>query len=441
MSSATAVAELVRALEDAGVVVGANPAAYAVAGREPLAVAYPATIDELSAALHVATRQDAAVVPWGGGTRMGLGAPPSRYRFALDLRGMGSVVAHEPADLTVTVEAGCTIAALQAALARAGQWLPMDPPLPDRATVGGTLAAGLAGPLGAGFGLPRELVIGMRAVLADGTMVKSGGNVVKNVTGYAMDRLHVGGLGTLGVIAEATFKILPLPQAEATVIAGFTTPEAAAAACAEVSALGLPILAAEALAPGATRGAVGIDGGEWALTVRVAGRKSAVTRSVDAWGPACRRQGSAGVETVEGEESRAVWERVADLGFGHGPPSLAVRIAVPPLRGPEAADAARRCAPHALVALSVPRGVVRLADPDGGAATDASVASFLESEGEGLRAQVAAMGGSLTIECRRPIPDVDAWGPPGDGFRVMGGLKEQYDPQGILNPGRFLGGL
>ena len=195
----------------------------------------------------VASQLGAAVVPWGGGTRQGLGAPPSSYHLALDMRGLNRVVAHEPADLTVTVQAGCTVGALQDALTRESQWLPLDPPLPGRATVGGTLAAGIAGPLGTGFGLPREMVIGMRAVLPDGTVVKSGGNVVKNVTGFAMDRLHVGGLGTLGVIAEVTFKIVPTPRKEATVVAAFATAQAAVDASAGVASIGLPMLSIELL--------------------------------------------------------------------------------------------------------------------------------------------------------------------------------------------------
>lgn len=421
MSSAAATAELVRALEDAGVALGDDTAPFALAGVEPLAVAQPTTVDELSATLAAATRQGAAVVPWGGGTRMGLGAPPSSYHLALDLRGLVRIVAHEPADLTVTVQAGCTIGALQLGLAQAGQWLPLDPPLPDRATIGGTLATGIAGPLCAGFGLPREMVIGMRAVLADGTVVKSGGNVVKNVTGFAMDRLHVGGLGTLGVIAEATFKIVPIPRAEATVAAVFASAEHAAAACAEVAGLGLPTLAVELL-----------NEGPYRLLARVAGRSSAVTRSVDACAAACSANEALAVETFEGDESGALWRRVADLGWEQGPPALAVRAAVPPSQG-VAAMAALDGAPQA--ALSATRGVARAAWADDAVPDDA--AEYIAE----LREEISELGGTVVVESREPLDGVEPWGPPGDGFEVMRGLKQQYDPQGILNPGRFLGGL
>ncbi|MCY4623750.1 MAG: FAD-binding oxidoreductase [Chloroflexi bacterium] len=456
MSNVTA-ADLHRALQDAGVAAGADTAPYALAGAEPLAVALPATVEELSAAVAAASGLGAAVVPWGGGTRQGLGAPPASYDLALDLRGLDRIVAHEPADLTVTVQAGCTAVALRAALGRAWQWLPMDPPLPDRATIGGTLAAGSAGPLGTGFGLPREMVIGMRAVLADGTVVKSGGNVVKNVTGFALDRLHVGGLGTLGIIAEATFKIVPLPQKEATVIAAFASAEAAAAASAGVASLGLPMLSIELLNEAAwakaTEGLsilpepvsaaavqpVNPDAQEglgdertWHLVARAAGRPVSVSRSVDAWAAACQSHGGAAA-WLQDAESAALAGSVADLGWHDGPPDLAVRISVPMSRG--AAVLGVLADARLAASLSVTRGVVRAAWAGDAMPDDAS--SYLNE----LRERVAGLGGTVVVESRTPIDSVDPWGPPGDGFEVMRGLKEQYDPQRILNPGRFLGGL
>ena len=456
MSSVVA-ADLHRGLENAGVGRGADPSQYALAGREPLAVALPTTIDELSATLAVASQLGAAVVPWGGGTRQGLGAPPSSYHLALDMRGLNRVVAHEPADLTVTVQTGCTVGALQDALTRESQWLPLDPPLPGRATVGGTLAAGIAGPLGTGFGLPREMVIGMRAVLPDGTVVKSGGNVVKNVTGFAMDRLHVGGLGTLGVIAEVTFKIVPTPRKEATVVAAFATAQAAVDASAGVASIGLPMLSIELLNDAAW--AKAIDGlpvrpepimasavqpvhpepveglsatGAWHLVARVAGRHTGVSRSVDAWAAACESHGAAAA-WLEDAASGALAGSVADLGWADGPPAFAVRIAVPPAQGAAALDVLGDAPPAA--ALSVTRGVVRAAWAADAMPDDAS--AYVGA----LRERVAELGGTVVVESRAPIVGVEPWGPPVGGFAVMDGLKRQYDPQRLLNPGRFVGGL
>lgn len=441
MSSALSSAELVPALEARGVplAAGSSPACT-LSGVEPLAVASPTTIEELSAALAAASELGAAVVPWGGGTRQGLGAPPSRYHLALDMRGLSRIIAHEPTDLTVTVQAGCTVGALQAALGQAGQWLPVDPPLPARATVGGTLAAGIAGPLSAGFGLPREMVIGMRVVLPDGAVVKSGGNVVKNVTGFAMDRLHVGGLGTLGVIAEVTFKVVPVPRKEATVIAVFDTAAAAADASTGVASIGMPLFSVEALNPAAwarvTPSGAGRDpdgaATEWRLVARVGGRPAAVTRTVDAWAAACHEHGTS-VDWLEDADSRTLADRLAGLGWEDGAPALAVRIAVPPSQGPAAMAALGDAG--AAASLGVTRGVVRAAWPAD--ALPPEPAAYIAVLGE----QMAALGGAVVVESRSPIDGLDPWGPPGDAFEVMRGLKEQFDPLGILNPGRYVGGL
>ena len=152
---------------------------------------------------------------------MEVGRPPERLDAVVEVSHLDAIVEHNPADLTVTAQAGIIVAGLQRVLGEEGQFLAIDPPLPDRATIGGTLASGADGPLRWHYGHPRDSVIGMRVVQADGTVTKSGGQVVKNVSGYDMSRLHIGGLGTLGVIAEVSFKLTPLPQRQATLLGGF----------------------------------------------------------------------------------------------------------------------------------------------------------------------------------------------------------------------------
>ncbi len=144
----------------------------------------------------------------------------------VDLSALSRILEHTPEDMTVTVEAGATLAALQRALAALGQWLPIDPPHPERLTVAALLDTNASGPRRAGFGTIRDYVIGLRVALADGRLVRSGGKVVKNVAGYDLMKLFIGARGTLGVIVEVTFKLLPLPEAEAFVQAHFGTLEA-----------------------------------------------------------------------------------------------------------------------------------------------------------------------------------------------------------------------
>src|SRR5262245_55087975 len=168
--------------------------------------------DELAGALREAAERDQPVVPWGAGTLQHLGAAPPPGALTLHTGALDRIVEYNPADLTITVEAGVPLGAIQEALRPHGQWLPWDPPASTEATVGGLLAAGASGPLRLGYGTPRDWVLGMRVALGDGRLVKSGGKVVKNVAGYDAHKLHIGALGTLGVIVAATFKVAPLPE-------------------------------------------------------------------------------------------------------------------------------------------------------------------------------------------------------------------------------------
>jgi glycolate oxidase FAD binding subunit len=429
------VAALEQALPNAGLVAGANLASYAVKGAQPLVVARPDSIEGVSIVLTAASRLGAGVIPWGGGTRMGLGNAPNRYHVALDMQGLNSVVEHRPADLTVTVEAGCTVQTLQDTLRESGQYLPIDPAMQAQATIGGVLAVGTGGPLSAAFGLPRDLVIGMHAVLADGSMVKNGGIVVKNVTGYAMDRLYIGSMGTLAVITEATFKVTPLPRAEATVSASFGSVVDAVAACNAVAAQGLPLLAAEVLNHAACARA-GLDGvtGKYQLLLRVAGRFSAVTRSVDACASACHDHGADAVTSMDDAASAALWKSVANIGWESGPPALALRLLGTPAQGAELMALVGTDS-DAAVTLSATRGVVQASWASD--ATPDDVGGYLA----GLRTSASIMEAQVVVESQSSLEGVDAWGLVPDGFAVMRQLKEQYDPQGILNPGRYVGGL
>ncbi|MFI6812242.1 FAD-binding oxidoreductase [Nonomuraea sp. NPDC050328] len=174
-------------------------------------VALPESTEELAAVLRACAERGLAAVPVGGGTKLDWGGPPERCDVLLDLCCLDRVLEHAAGDLVVRVQAGLTLDRLAAALAAAGQELALDLPLPG-ATVGGTLATGLAGPRALRYGTPRDLLIGITVVLADGTIARSGGKVVKNVAGYDLGKLFTGSYGTLGVIAEATFRLHPLPQ-------------------------------------------------------------------------------------------------------------------------------------------------------------------------------------------------------------------------------------
>ena len=207
-----------------------DPALDSVDGVRPglcLGVDSP---DAVAAALAICHRLGAVVVPRGGGTHLGLGMPPARVDVLLDLSGLSKVIEYRPEDLTLAVAAGARLQDVQRLLADAGQMLALDPAGGAAATVGGMVAANLSGPRRAGSGTARDLVIGLEVAGLDGLVTRSGGMVVKNVTGYDLPKAHIGAFGTLGVITRVNLKITPRPAVERTLVVPLADPAAAGSA-------------------------------------------------------------------------------------------------------------------------------------------------------------------------------------------------------------------
>jgi glycolate oxidase FAD binding subunit len=240
-----------------------------VDGLRPAFVVKPESHDQVAAALQIASEASAALVPWGGGSHMSLGNPPSRYDLALDLTLLDGVEEYQPADLTVTVEAGVRLPALQETLGQHGQWLPLDPSASAAPTVGGVLATNASGPARVRFGTARDLVIGMTVATAGGDIVKSGGRVVKNVAGYDLAKLHIGALGTLGVIIQVSLKVAPLPAVSASLVTGALDPAVAVRLASDIDKAGLAINGLAVLGMGE----------HLATAVRLAGSRAAVEKS------------------------------------------------------------------------------------------------------------------------------------------------------------------
>lgn len=188
---------------------------YAVLGRQPTQVFCPASPEE--AAAFVRKNAGKALIPWGGGTRQSLGYPLERYDAALVTTGLTQITEYEPADLTITAQAGVTVTQLQAVLAPHGQYLPLDIARPDLQTLGGVIAARANSLRRFSNGSVRDSLLGVSVINCRGERIKGGGKVVKNVAGYDLPKLYCGSLGTLGLITEASFKVAPLPEASATV--------------------------------------------------------------------------------------------------------------------------------------------------------------------------------------------------------------------------------
>src|SRR6266852_5620816 len=201
------------------IVAGPGATPYVVDGKLARAVVFPGSVEEVSTTMAFASAEGLKVVPWGSGTKMALGGIPDRVDLVVVLSRLNGVVDYEPADMTATFRAGSLLKEAQAILGRNGQFIGLDPPDADLATLGGILATNSSGPRRLRYGAARDLLIAIRVVHADGKVTKGGAKVVKNVTGYDMNKLYIGSLGTLGIIVEATFRLHPKPAVEKTCLA------------------------------------------------------------------------------------------------------------------------------------------------------------------------------------------------------------------------------
>jgi glycolate oxidase FAD binding subunit len=356
----------------------------------------PGSIDELSRVVSDAASRGLAVGVRGAGSKAGWAAPGEPVDLTIDTRGLDQIIEHAAGDLVVTARAGVTLAALQNRVAAAAQWLALDPP-ENGATLGGVVATAASGPRRLLFGTPRDLLIGITVVLADGTIAHSGGKVVKNVAGYDLGKLFTGSFGTLGVIAECTFRLHPLQPARRVVTAAPADPAAAASLV---------------FASGAVPSALEWDG--QTLT--------AVFESIES---AADEQSADVATAIDGDVSDAL-----PAGFGERPPGpvrLKLTHRLGALREVLAVVASRL--PEASVRAHVGSGVVWVGADD-------------LAELSALRDGVAAYDGGVVVleapaEAKR---DVDVWGPV-RGLPVMRRIKEQFDPDGRMSPGRFVGGI
>lgn len=368
---------------------------YAIHGVTPAEAARPSSTEALAETVRAAHDARRAVVLWGGGTRMAIGEPPSRYDVAIDLSGLSGIVEHSPADLVCTVRAGTTLAELSEALAPAGQRWPIEVADPRRATVGGTIASAAPSASRLRFQHPRDWVIGCTAVLGDGTIARAGGRVVKNVTGYDLTRLYSGTYGTLAAIAEVSLKLIAVD--EATVTLSLRDDDAARMRDIALRARAHPV---EAIV--LTVGTPAGGGAE--LHVRLAGSAAAVSR--------LRADLTRIAPFVE-----AAGDPIGRVASGVESSSHIARLAVAP--GHEADDL------RASLIAYIGAGV-----------------AFIGGDVDSLRdrrTSLEASGGALVLE-RASLEEKRAlgvWGRPRMPASIAHALKSRFDPRDVLAPGRM----
>jgi glycolate oxidase FAD binding subunit len=442
VSSPVAITRALEEIVGRGQVV-TEPSALAAAAVDavvPRWIARPGSVDQIARVLALATAESLAVSPRGGGTSLGLGYPPSRLDLVLDLGRLDAVLDYVPEDMVASVQCGISLDALAGRLGQHGQRLPLDPAPGGGRSVGGVLATAASGPLRLRYGTGRDLLLGVRFVQADGVITWGGARVVKSVTGYDVPKLLVGSLGTLGVLAEATLRLHPIAPAWGAWLWAFDAiPPAAAFLAAVVDSAIQPerLVLLDAGAMRAT-GETGEPGRASAVAISVASVAEAVSAQREALTALATRHGGRMREIGAG-----AWSR---LGAALAGP-IVIRLAGEPAR-----------LGHWLAALEhVARdgdiGVVSVGEAGGGVLRASlrapegdglPAATWLAGAVSGLRAALASEGGSLVVErAPRAVKDtVDVWGPVGpEALALMRRLKSEFDPAGILNPGRFVGGL
>ena len=376
----------------------------------PLPVERPASVAELCELVTRTRASKHGLYPVGGRTTLDLGLPPSKPGVACDTTALNAVIDYPARDMTITVQAGVTVAALQAELAKEGQWLPVDVPSPEKATLGGAVAVNASGPRRLGYGTLRDYVIGISFVTDDGTEVKAGGRVVKNVAGYDLMKLQIGALGTLGVVTQLTLKVKPKPEASATVAFGCDSASLGgvldALAASKTRPVAVEVLNQTALRSTNIAAAISAD---WVVLVGFEEKAAAVSWQV-----------SALLDELKAAPVRDVVE-IPDTSFSTTLSALQLRpesrfigkVSVLPSK---VAETLQQLPPASLVHAHALTGVIWVhtdeALPDGAAAR------------------------RCPGDRKKSLP---VWGAPPAGWELMRHIKKTLDPDNVFNPGRLFG--
>ncbi len=401
---------------------------YAVFGQVPAQVACPESLAGAQEIVRAASGQ--GIVPWGGGTRQHLGYPPRQYALALSTTLLNRITEYEPADLTVTAQAGVTMAQLQEVLAANGQFLPLDVALPEQQTLGGVIAARAGSLRRLAWGSVRDSLLGVTVINNRGEIFKGGGKVVKNVAGYDLPKLYCGSLGTLGLITEATFKVAPLPEASATALLPLDAHHNSEDVLDRLLGSDLAPSFLFLLNPDAARAVLPLAGEAQYVVVGFDGNSEAVAWQVE----------TLGAGALDEPTAFSVRARLRDFALDDAPMTAVFHI----LSSQVGAFSrmvewtARRAGFTAQVAADAALGLM--------------TAHFAPLRDEAdwplfyadLKDKADRCGGSFILE-RMPdelrAQDMPVWSPLLPDFALMARLKEMFDPAGMWNPGRFVGKL
>jgi glycolate dehydrogenase FAD-binding subunit len=476
------VAELRQILEELTEIAGqdrlkADPAAtaqYAVDGVLPKAVVFPKDTRMVAALVQCACRANLAMVPWGSGTKMAMGNPPKRLDLVVCMARMNHMLDVDTANLTITVEAGVKFRDLQARLAteedrcylpledlkteagefvcsdrsHSGCFLPLDPPFSEKASIGGIVATNTNGPRRLLYGLPRDLVLGVRFVTPKGDIIGSGGKTVKNVSGYDVSKLMIGSLGSLGILCEMTLRLLPLPEKMETLLFSFDSFSDAGAFAGAILGTKLLPAAVEVANKAAVdnmdfRGSLDLSPGSHVVMVSLEAFDEAVARmrkELLAMAPHFKANGHA---LVQEDKHSLFWLTVGEMqrtALQHHPRLVALQLNYPLSAWKTIFEFAEKTLSQAhldhTVLCHAGNGLILInLLPDSKGADDASL---IKAAGA-LLAECRKAGGNAVIQ-RAPTDlkgALPVWGEAGSDLPLMKRIRVEIDPADLMNPGRF----
>ena len=433
-------------------------ARFAVDGVAPSVVARPASSAEVVEIVRFAKSEKRAVIPCGRRTKLGIGMPPARYDIALDMTGLNQIAYYDPADLTLGVDAGMNLTELADALVQQKQFLPLAVPFFEECTVGGTIASNIGSSLRSGYGSARDFLLGAEFVNGAGTFTKSGGRVVKNVTGYDLHKLLIGSLGTLGAITRLNFRTFPLPEGYGHLVSTFSSVDSVVRFQAMISKSPLTPSSFDILGPEAARTVAEFKdnrdsalaswfmSGEWHVCVGFEGADTILRRYSSELVQYSQKCGASNHHLLGESDEKSLRSRLRELIrllSSSGPAATIFKINTLPGFTPDvpalSALGARLSIPSYIFANSSGPLYFVVAPND----LDDKTIGSLAQIASGVFEYAAAHNGSASIFfCPVALKRVvNVWGPARNDAALMRRVKNAFDPENVFAPGRFVAGI
>ncbi|MGB7292775.1 MAG: FAD-binding oxidoreductase [Thermodesulfobacteriota bacterium] len=422
---------------------------YSVEGKEPRVVVFPSTKEEISEILKLANRDSLSVIPWGSGTKIGIGNKPNKADIVLSTDRLNRVIEHNDSDLVATTECGVKLSKFQTALKEKNQSLPIDPPHVELgASIGGIIATNDSGPrrlrYGTAHGTMRELVLGIKIIRPDGEIAKAGAKVVKSVAGYDIPKLLVGSLGTLGIIIEATLRLYTIPEHSLTYLASFSSIQEAHATALSILNSSLTPTCLELVNSSLSESLsakleLNLKKNAYILAIRFESVEKAVNNQAAKLKEICSNDKGQGL-IVEGDIEAKFWYQITEFPWIKDKSKTVVCKTCVLIKDvsillEKLEDLSKNSGLEILASARAGNGVLITS-------LDGDTPNLLQAT-RSLRAQVSSLNGNMVIQQAPPSikSEIDVWGEIGSSLELMRRLKSQFDPNGVMNPGRFVGGI